>query len=160
MQIRCPSCKKNFEVDASLIPVQGRLLICGFCNYQWFYKEDKKSTERLSNQPVQIISNVDLPKETENIIKEAEEQIETVIDKKINQSNKTKKEIIIIDNNQNVVEKILSYTIVGIISFIALILIMDTFKSPLTATFPNLEYFLISLYETLKDIELFIIDLI
>ena len=36
----------------------------------------------------------------------------------------------------------------------------STFKSPLTATFPNLEYFLISLYETLKDIELFIIDLI
>ena len=55
--------------------------------------------------------------------------------------------------------KFLSYILVLIISFIGLIIVLDTFKSPLYNIFPNLELFLFSLYETLKDIELFINDL-
>ena len=47
-----------------------------------------------------------------------------------------------------------------IISFIALIVIIDTFKSPIYKTFPNLEIVIFSLFEVLKDIELFIKDLI
>ena len=53
----------------------------------------------------------------------------------------------------------LSYMVVIIISFISLIIILDTFKSSLYNFFPNLEYLLFSLYEILKDIKLFIIDL-
>ena len=55
--------------------------------------------------------------------------------------------------------KFLSYLIVIIVSFVGLILILDTFKTYLYNFFPNLEFILFSLYETLKDIELFIIDL-
>ena len=29
MQISCPNCRKNFEVDDSLIPQSGRLVQCG-----------------------------------------------------------------------------------------------------------------------------------
>ena len=47
-----------------------------------------------------------------------------------------------------------------IISFIGLIIVLDTFKSSLYNLFPNLEFFLYSFYETLKDVELFIKDLI
>ena len=46
-----------------------------------------------------------------------------------------------------------------IISFVGLIIILDTFKTYLYNFFPNLEIILFSLYETLKDIELFIKDL-
>ena len=56
--------------------------------------------------------------------------------------------------------KLLSYILVIIISFIALILILDTFKIQLYNIFPRLEIFLFNLYETLKDIQLFIKDLI
>ena len=56
--------------------------------------------------------------------------------------------------------KFLSYILVIIISFIALIIILDTFKTPLYSLFPKLEFFLFSLFETLKDINLFIKDLI
>ena len=56
--------------------------------------------------------------------------------------------------------KLLSYIVVSILSFIALIILLDTFKTSLYDFFPNLEFFLFSFYETLKDIELFIKDLI
>tara|TARA_B100001063_G_C16546360_1_gene443824 strand:+ start:118 stop:609 length:492 start_codon:yes stop_codon:yes gene_type:complete len=163
MQIDCPICKKNFEVDASLIPDQGRLLQCGFCNHKWFFKEDKNLMETLSTQPIQSMKdlpNFDLPKETEKIIKQAEEQIDMSIDKNIDQSTQQINEITINDKNQNLIEKILSTTIVGIVSFIAIIILVDTFKTPLNKIFPKLEYLIFSFYETLKDVKLFIIDLI
>jgi len=50
--------------------------------------------------------------------------------------------------------------LVTIITFIAIILLLDTFKLPLYDYFPKLEFFLFNLYETLKDIQLFIKDLI
>ena len=55
--------------------------------------------------------------------------------------------------------KFLSYVLVLIISLIALFILIDTMKSPLYSYFPNLEFLLFSLFETLKDIELFIKDL-
>ena len=38
MIITCPSCNKKFEIDATLIPKEGRNLQCGSCNHVWFYK--------------------------------------------------------------------------------------------------------------------------
>ena len=55
--------------------------------------------------------------------------------------------------------KLLSYLIVSIISFIALVVLLDTLKTPLINIFPGLEKLLFNLFETLKDIKLFIIDL-
>ena len=54
---------------------------------------------------------------------------------------------------------LLSYILVLIISFIGVVIIVDTFKAPLYEMFPQLEILLFSLFETLKDIELFIKDL-
>ena len=50
-------------------------------------------------------------------------------------------------------------SLVLIISIVALIVLLDTFKSPTNLMIPNIEFFLESLYETLKDILLFIQDL-
>ena len=55
--------------------------------------------------------------------------------------------------------KFLSYIIVLIISFIGFIIFLDTFRFQLFNLYPDLEIFLFSFYETLKDIQLFIIDL-
>ena len=46
-----------------------------------------------------------------------------------------------------------------IISFAALIVLIDTFKLQLYDIYPELEFLLYSFYETLKDIQLFIKDL-
>ena len=53
----------------------------------------------------------------------------------------------------------LNLIIVFMISFIALILILDTFVEPLIKIFPDLETFLYNLYESINDISLFIKDL-
>ena len=55
---------------------------------------------------------------------------------------------------------LLGYIIVAIISFIALIIILDTFQTQLINFYPNLELILFNLYETIEDIYLFLQDLI
>ena len=62
-------------------------------------------------------------------------------------------------NIENKSNKFFSYLIVFIISFVALIIFLDTLKTPLINVFPGLEIILFNLFETLKDIKLFIIDL-
>ena len=55
---------------------------------------------------------------------------------------------------------LLSITIVTIISLIALLIILDTFKIYIISFIPNIDFYLSSLYESLKDIFLFFKDLI
>ena len=47
-----------------------------------------------------------------------------------------------------------------IISFIALILILETFKVQLSLIIPNIEIILDNLYLSINDVKLFILDLI
>jgi hypothetical protein len=58
------------------------------------------------------------------------------------------------------VSKFLSYFFVILITFIALIIVLDTFKSVLSSSFPGLEIFLYNFFETLKDLYLFIKNLL
>ena len=62
--------------------------------------------------------------------------------------------------NENKGSKFFSYLMVFIISIVALIILLDTLKTPLINVFPGLEIVLFNLFETLQDIKLFIIDLI
>jgi len=50
--------------------------------------------------------------------------------------------------------------VVILISIIALIIVLDTFKTPIGYIFPAIEKILYNLYETIKDIYLFLKDLI
>ena len=76
---------------------------------------------------------------------------EKLISDTIEDKNKTKKSFGI--------SKFLSYLLVSIIFFIASIIVLDTFKSPLSNTIPGLEIFLYNFFETLKDLYLFIKNL-
>ena len=157
MKITCPCGEKNFNVDASLIPNEGRLLQCGFCNREWFYQIEKKNIESPT-----LEDNIVIEKDEPNIIndsndisiKENQKKIDQQ-DRKITNRSKTK----IKKTEKNIGSKFFSYLIVLIISFIALIILLDTFKTPLYSVFPYLETILFSLFETLQDIKLFIIDL-
>ena len=139
MIISCENCNKNFEVDSALIPENGRLLQCSACDHKWFYKISKFSDLELSDDQTTEEISENLPNEN----KEAEVQ------KKNNQIN-----------FGGILFKIFGYFIVFIITLIAVIIILDTFKSPLSSIFPSLELFLFNLIETLKDIKFFIKDLI
>ena len=48
MIISCPNCNKQFKINPTLIPDNGRDLKCGSCDHVWFYKIDDNITEPLS----------------------------------------------------------------------------------------------------------------
>jgi hypothetical protein len=43
---------------------------------------------------------------------------------------------------------------------VALIIVFDTFQGPISKIFPNIEFLLYNLYETINDVQLFLKDLI
>ena len=163
MIITCPCEKKQFKIDSSLIPQEGRELQCGSCERVWFYKPKNES-----KAPLTLNENI-----SENKIEPAIEtndknlefsknlQKEKILKPEI--KNKTSKEIpnkVKKLENENKGSKFFSYLIVFIISIVALIILLDTLKTPLINVFPGLEIVLFNLFETLQDIKLFIIDLI
>ena len=163
MIIICPNCNKKFKIDPTLIPDDGRDLKCGSCNHVWLYK-----VEDVSSMPLTLNENVDnneidpdeIKKKNVNELK----QDQLVTKKLTNKEEKTKKIIekqksISENDNKNTGSKFFSYVIVFIISLIALVILLDTLKTPLINIFPGLEVILFNLFETLKDIKLFIIDL-
>ena len=48
MIITCPCKKKQFKIDSSLIPSEGRELQCGTCERVWFYKPKNESKDPLT----------------------------------------------------------------------------------------------------------------
>ena len=159
MIISCISCGKKFNVNSELIPSNGRTIQCGSCNHVWFYNP-KKIVDTLNNES-KIINIVNTSK-IENVKKT---KLKKIINKdkksKIEDDNKKKNyEITKYKKKSNFsFNKLLSYIIVTLVSFVALLILLDTFKSPLYQVFPNLELILFSFFELLKDIKLFIKDL-
>ena len=147
MIIVCPSSGKNFDVDESLIPDKGRLLKCGSCDQTWFFNKN------ISEQTKPIIDRTIKQKkilyEDENIGK----SISNVLTKPGSELVKYKPKY------NFTFGKFLGYIIVSIITFVAVVIILDTFKVPLSNIFPNLELVLYNLFETLRDLILFAKDL-
>ena len=146
MIITCPNCNKQFKIDNSLIPDEGRDLQCGSCNHVWFYK-----IEEINNKVLALNEEI-ISEDIETKAEKKEEKLEEISEKQ--------KKTTISKNTENKGSKFFSYLIVLIISFIALIILLDTLKTPLMNVFPGLEIILFNLFETLQDIKLFIIDLI
>ena len=149
MIITCPSCQKKFELDDNLLPENGRTLQCGSCNYKWFFKKKDEikvfEKQLVSNENEKIDINETNTGNELNILKN---RTSDNIDKKIKPKSK----------NLSILN-FFNYLIVLIISFIALIIFLDTFKNNLSDIFPNLELFLYNLFETIKDLKLFFNDL-
>ena len=165
MIITCPNCNKQFKIDNSLIPDEGRDLQCGSCNHIWFYNIQEKHNE-VQELKQEIISE-DIEPKAENKEDKIEEkqQPEEIIKTEINNKKKEKnsekqKNTTTLKKTENKGSKFFSYLIVFIISLVALTILLDTLKTPLINVFPGLEVILFNLFETLQDIKLFIIDLI
>ena len=145
MIITCPFCNKQFEVDAIKIPADGRLLQCGSCSRQWFYKKD----EIIEKSEDSFLKKIEIKKEFES-------KIDDEIENPSNENNE-------INQKKGLKEfkvgKYLNLFIVIIISLISIVLILDTFKNQLSNLLPNLDAMLNNLYESLKDIKSFIYDL-
>ena len=155
MIITCPNCNKQFKIDNSLITDEGRDLQCGSCNHVWFYKIEEKNNEVLK------LNEELFSKEIETKAAKKKEKIGIEINNKNKEKTSEKQKINTVSKNtSNKGSKFFSYLIVLIISFVALIILLDTLKTQIINVFPGLEIILFNLFETLQDIKLFIIDLI
>ena len=143
MIIKCPNCQKIFEVDSSLIPEKGRIIQCGSCNHTWDFiiKNLENKTQNLEIKIPEIQIKTPYPKVKD--IKKNKTQSKSQIKKRFVSLN-----------------KILSYLLVFIITFIALVILVDTFKIPLSKFFPQIELIVFNLFETLIDIYLFLKNLL
>ena len=152
-------------IDNSMIPDEGRDLQCGSCNHLWFYKIEEKNNEILELKQEIISESIETKVEDKEEQIEEKKQPEEIIKNEINNRKKEKN----LEKQKNKTtfkktevkgNKFFSYLIVFIISFVALIILLDTLKTPLINVFPGIEIILFNLFETLQDIKLFIIDLI
>ena len=143
MIISCEKCNKKFDLSEELVPDEGRLLQCGSCSYKWHYIP--KKTIKLVNEIDQVSTSKQKSKKIKKNITNENNEI-------------LKNQEIVSDEKKEI--GLLSITIVTIISFIALLIILDTFKIYIISFIPNIDFYLSSLYESLKDIFLFFKDLI
>lgn len=157
MIISCENCNKRFEVSDNLIPEQGRLLQCSSCDHKWFFKKTEKLIEK--KEPKKIIKEDDNKILNETFVKKTieEEEITSIT---VNEEN-----LFEIDDEEPQIKKdkktnYLKIFIVIIITFVAIIIIIDTFKHQIIFIYPDIEILLSNLYESLRDINLFLRDLI
>ena len=148
MIITCP-CGKKFNVDASLIPPEGRLLKCGPCGRKWHYKLENFNKDDMGKKKEVKIKKINplenIPNEVDKIIKDAE-------------NLKSKDTIAIYKNASNY--NLLNFFFLFIISLIAFIIVLDTFRFQINNILPGFDFLMTNFYESLKDIYLFFKDLI
>ena len=149
MIIDCPNCDKKFEIDKKLIPPEGRLLQCSICNNKWFFKTEIEETN-ISSPTIE---------DNKNLSEDVEKDLPNQTQENLESTNKPEEKFI-----ENVEKKkdinYFKFLVVIIISFVALILILDTFKTQLSIIIPNIEIILDNLYQSINDIKLFTLDLI
>ena len=155
MQIVCDNCSKKFELNESLIPDNGRMLQCGNCNNKWFYKKN-------------------FPNEKPLIINKTEKAYDNLKEKKKQKKNKKKQkkenlEIGKIENSdenlpnkkiKKIKKNYFKLFLVLIITIFSIIIFLDTFKIQISTLYPDIDLILINLYESIKDLTLFVQDLV
>ena len=141
MIIECPACSKKFNIDEKLIPDEGRLLKCGNCDHTWFFK--KEENIKLEAETIEI-NKIEESKSEINVepVEEPIKQTKKIrkkISKKSSTKESTSKELVSIDKSSvsrenNIIKKIFLI----IISIIAFILLIDTFKNQISVILPGI----------------------
>ena len=153
MIIVCPSCGKNFNVRDDQIPDKGRLLQCSNCKHEWFYTKNTNPVEDNLDE----LSDDELTQESFGILNEEQDRNDEVIvedktaelEKPITRKKKEGKQF-----------NFFKLLLVFVISFVAFILIVDTFIVQISEYVPFAEKYLDNLYQSLIDISLFFQNLI
>ena len=152
MIIQCENCDKKFEIQDELIPDDGRLLECGSCAHKWHYtpitKLELTDEVQIKDEPTEQLIVKKTKKKSKIIKKIYENDSDNEIDQ-TNENIKTKEKNI----------SFINFLLVGIISFVAIVILFDTFKNQIAYVIPNVGLYINELHEILRDIFLFIADL-
>ena len=153
MIIVCPSCGKNFNVREDQIPDKGRLLQCSNCKHEWFYTKNTI----LADDNIDELSKDDFTQESFGILDEEEDRSdEVIIEEKTVELEKPRN----IKKKKTSKVNFFKLLLVFIISFVAFILIVDTFIVQISEYVPFAEKYLDNLYQSIIDISLFFQNLI
>ena len=161
MIVSCPNCNKKFKIDQNIIPIGGRLLQCSNCKHKWYFKIEKK--EEIDNGSLDQ-EKVILENKSEDIRINSSEN-DSLIEKNSKKQPKKKEKVVKKTKkiNQNTNDRpigLLNMIIVLIISFVAIVIVLDTFRIELSKYIPFLNLMLNSIYAVIADINLFIKDLL
>ena len=152
MIIQCENCNKKFEIQDNLIPDDGRLLECGSCAHQWHYTPITKleliDEVQVKDEPTEQL----IVKKTKKKSKIIKKIYESDADDEIDQTNES-----VTTKQKNI--SFINFLLVGIISFVAIVILVDTFKNQIAYVIPNISLYINELHEILRDIFLFIADL-
>ena len=152
MIIVCPCEQKSFNIDDKLIPNEGRLVKCGVCNHTWFFKPSENIEKKQDAATPDTTINKEEKKEFIRV-KQNKETIKPKVDK--TKGNTKYLPAIKKEKSKNFSKQFLVF----LISLIAIVILIDTFKVPLSYIIPNINFYLDNLYQSLIDIKLFTINL-
>ena len=153
MIITCPRCQKSFNINDKLIPTEGRLVKCGACDHTWFFKPAKNNEDKKDAATPDTTINEEEKREFIRVNRTKETK-KPKLDKTI--GNKKYLPAIKKEKSKNFSKLFLVF----LISIIAIVILIDTFKVPLSYIIPNINFYLDNLYQSLIDIKLFTINLI
>ena len=187
MIIECKNCLKKFTVRDIDILIKGRTVQCGNCSTQWlqmpitalvttedldvddvdqdyskneFIASDGKNYKFLGSQWAEVLPS---GKAGRLAKKKISKELNSLAGREQNKESK-----IITKSNQSANQYqeteargmgIFSFLIVLVISVAAIILALDTFKNQLIPFFPDLDNYLVYIFETLNNIYIIIKDL-
>ena len=155
MIIDCHCGKKKFNVKDELIPAKGRLLQCGDCDREWFFSKDINTIEE---------NNVE--KFDEEIAQESFGIIDDKYDDEVFEEDKKEEATGELERPKKIEKQktkqvsFLKLLLVFIISFVAFILIVDTFIVQISEYLPFAKNYLDNLYQSIIDISLFFQNLV
>ena len=153
MIITCPRCQKSFNINDKLIPIKGRLVKCGACDHTWFFKPSENIEKKQDTATPNTII-----KEEENREFIRVKQNKEAIKPKVDKTKENKKYLPAIKREKS--KNFSKLFLVFLITIIAIVILIDTFKVPLGYIIPNINFYLDNLYQSLIDIKLFTINLI
>ena len=155
MIIDCPCGKKKFNVKDELIPAKGRLLQCGDCDREWFFSKDintieENNVEKFDEEIAQESFGIIDDKYDDEVFEEDKKEEAT------GELGRSKK----IEKQKTKQVSFFKLLLVFIISFVAFILIVDTFIMQISEYVPFAGNYLDNLYQSIIDISLFFQNLI
>jgi len=186
MIIECKNCLKKFTVRDIDIPIKGRTVQCGNCSTQWlqmpitalvttedldvddvdqdyskneFIASDGKNYKFLGSQWAEVLPSGKAGRLAKKKISKELNKLAGITQvkksKTIDKSNQSANQY---QETEARGMGIFSFLIVLVISVAAIILALDTFKNQLIPFFPDLDNYLVYIFETLNNIYIIITD--
>ena len=179
MIIQCKSCEKKFLVPENAIPKEGMEVQCGVCSNTWFQKPEIKKkakpkfkSEKIMQEKIETASDGKkykfLGKQWALVLPSgkagrlAKNEISKELDEKIGRSIDPSMESMSINASGDEKDQgigFLASIFIILIGAISTIGILETFKSELIVYWPELEFYLEYVYETLQNIRIILRDL-